>query len=94
MQLDSQDDQIDSRRDLKTPGGCTVILFTKAIAMARLKLASSGEDVGQKAAPVDCAYQAAEVDGGSEYVKRRTKPGQAIRSLGARMERRWLCPVD
>ena len=70
----------------KTSRGCTSlsVVYKRPSPMARLKLASSGETWGRKAAPRRLRLtkrQRSTVEANTS--KRRTKPGQAIRSLGS-----------
>ena len=98
LQLDSQDDQIDSRRDLEDFARLHLVIgcLQKAIADGTIEVGLEWRDVGQKGgSPSIKAYQAAEVDGGSEYVKKADQTWASNQVIGERrMERRWLCPVE
>jgi hypothetical protein len=89
LQLDSQDDQIDSRRDLEDFARLHLVIgcLQKAIADGTIEVGLEWRDVGQKGgSPSIKAYQAAEVDGGSEYVKKADQTWASNQVIG---ERGW-----
>ena len=89
LQLDSQDDQIDSRRDLEDFARLHLVIgcLQKAIADGTIEVGLEWRDVGQKGGSRSIkAYQAAEVDGGSEYVKKADQTWASNQVIG---ERGW-----